>query len=191
MEQRHEGVSASWPGRPGRASMCSRCRTVVLRCVACCLSCVWHFPSVPTPPQSQYRVGNAIKAFFEREYAPSHIKPPPAKSASKAHPTWRSLSGLPLQWSAVLSPLLQSFVNCTVPHWRPLPLVVWSILVCPFGSMMLLPACRLQTLQTPLRDCAKSGRGHCSHYEAILPSTPPQASRPGAYSCQQTLVYDA
>jgi hypothetical protein len=184
----HDDVNASLPGRPGRASMRSRRRTVVLRCVACCLSCVWHFPSVPTPPQSQYRVRNAIKVFFEREHAPSHIKPPPAKSASKAHPTWRSLSGLPLQWSAVLSPLLQSFVNCTAPHWKPLSLVVWSILVCPFESMMLLPTCRLRT---PLRDRAEGGRGHCFHYEAILPSIPPQASRSGAYSCQQTLVYDA
>lgn len=143
----------------------------MLPCVACrlplfvALSCSSYTIAMSVPSR------NAIRTCSQRDHAPYHINRPPAKSASKAHPTWRSLSGLPVQWSAFLSPSLQSFVYCTSPtgtHPR---------FFGRFSSVRCVGGLASVSVLSHLQDCANCGCGHCSRYEAMMAAIVPR--RPG------------
>lgn len=162
-------------------SLCRRlCRVVVIVPVALSLLNAHQVSNESWPPSDIHD---------ERAYAPYHTHRRPAKSASKAHPTWRSLSGLSLQWSAfrhhccTWSSTVQHITGICHWSWCPSPVSLQS------NASLKSASCSVHHVQS----CVGRGCRHCSHFIVILASISLHGEQVRRLSllANLTLVYDA
>ncbi|KAF1976946.1 hypothetical protein BU23DRAFT_15946 [Bimuria novae-zelandiae CBS 107.79] len=178
--------SASFPGRFSRRSPRSRCKTV---CVAVCRLLLF----VPVALSlSFYTMAESVRRRRSpgRQYIRTISYPLSAGKISVESTSYVAVSEWPARAAVRLFCHHHCNSSCQQHSTSPEP-----ALCCVVESSVVRRSGRIANAWAldDLQECAESGCGHCSRFEVILASLPPQGRhfRRLSLPANLTLVYDA